>query len=291
MNNPSQHKRWIHRWRSDHHRTSQMLLYRVWRHFIDDGFPRDAAALAYATLLALVPLAAVVFSALSMFPVFEEWALMLEQFVYQNFVPAAGDVIQEHLQRFTEHTGKLTAIGSVFLVVGAVLLLFTIEETFNEIWHVKEGRRMSQRVLSYWAVLTLGPLLIGASLSLTSYLISLTLSSDRAVLAQAQSYALSALPFVFEVLAFLILYMVVPNCIVRFRDALVGGIAAAILFEISKRGFAWFVLNFASYQVIYGALATIPIFLIWIYISWLVVLVGAAVVVVLGQPPSRVPDS
>ncbi len=157
-----------------------MLLYRVWRHFIDDAFPRNAAALAYATLLALVPLAAVVFSALSMFPVFEEWALMLEEFVYKNFVPAAGDVIQEHLQRFTEHTGKLTAIGSVFLVVGAVLLLFTIEETFNEIWHVKEGRRMSQRVLSYWAVLTLGPLLIGASLSLTSYLISLTLSSDQA---------------------------------------------------------------------------------------------------------------
>jgi membrane protein len=268
-----------------------MFLYRVWRHFIDDRCQRNAAALAYTTLLALVPLAAVVFSALSMFPVFEEWALTLEEFVYKNLVPAAGDVIKEHLQRFTEHTGKLTAIGAVFLVVGAVLLLFTIEETFNEIWHVQEGRRMSQRVLSYWAVLTLGPLLIGASLSLTPYLISLTLSSNQAVLAQAQSYALAALPFVFEVLAFLILYMVVPNCIVRFRDALVGGVVAAILFEIVKRGFAWFVLNFASYQVIYGALATIPIFLIWIYISWLVVLVGAAVVVVLGQRPSRESDT
>lgn len=281
----------MHRWRFHDHPKSDMFLYRLWRHFIDDGFPRNAAALAYATLLALVPLATVVFSALSMFPVFEEWASMLEEFVYKNFVPAAGDVIKEHLQRFTEHTGKLTAIGSVFLVVGAVLLLFTIEETLNEIWHVKERRQMSQRVLSYWAALTLGPLLIGASLSLTSYLISLTLSSDQAVVAQAQSYVLAALPFVFETLAFLILYLVVPNCNVRFRDALIGGIVAAILFEISKRGFAWFVFNFASYQVIYGALATIPIFLIWIYISWLVVLVGAAVVVVLGQPPSRAPHA
>ncbi len=291
MNDQSQRKRWIHRWRSHRPHKSQMLLSRIWRHFIDDGFPRNAAALAYATLLALVPLAAVAFSALSMFPVFEEWASMLEEFVYKNFVPAAGDVIKQHLQRFTEHTGKLTAIGSLFLLVGALLLLFTIEETFNVIWHVKEGRRMSQRVLSYWAVLTLGPLLIGASLSLTSYLISLTLNSEQAVLAQAQSYVLAALPFVFEALAFVILYMVVPNCVVRFRDAFIGGIVAAVLFEISKRGFAWFVLNFASYQVIYGALATIPIFLLWIYISWLVVLVGAAVAVVLGRPPLQLEDS
>lgn len=244
----------------------------------------NAAALAYATLLALVPLVTVAFSALSMFPVFGDWATSLETFVYKNFVPAAGDVIQDHLQRFTEHTGRLTAIGLIFLVVTALLLLFTIEETFNEIWHVKESRSITQRVLSYWAVLTLGPLLVGASLSLSSYLLSLTLMSDQAVLAQAQSYLLSALPFVFVGLAFVLMYMVVPNCEVRLMHAVIGGIVAAMLFELSKRAFAWFVLNFTSYQVIYGALATIPIFLIWIYISWLVVLIGATVVVVMGQP-------
>lgn len=282
MEDSLRHKLTIGRWHS-FYRDFLSLFRGIWRHFIVHHGPRHASALSFATLLALVPLVTVVFSALSMFPVFEAWALMLEEFVYQNFVPAAGEVIREHLQRFTEHTGKLTVIGLAFLVLSALLLLSTIEETFNEIWHVESGRGLTQRVLAYWAVLTLGPLLIGVSLSITSYLVSLTFVSEQNMFAQAHSYLLSVSPFVLEVIAFIILYVVVPNCDVRFRDALTGGIVAALLFELSKRGFAWFVLNFSSYQIIYGALATIPIFLIWIYISWSVVLMGAAVAVVLGQ--------
>ena len=138
-------------------------------------------------------------------------------------------------------------------------------------------------MLAYWAVLTPGPLLIGVSLSITSYLVSLTFVSEQTVFAQAYSHLLDVLPFVLEVIAFIMLYKAVPNCDVRFRDALTGGIVAALLFKVSKRGFAWFVLNYSRYHISYGALATIPILLIWIYISWSVVLMGAAVAVVLGQ--------
>lgn len=247
------------------------------RRFFADRCLRSASALSFATLLALVPLAMVVFSSLSMFPVFESWGERLQDFIYRNFVPTAGDVIRDHLEQFAGTTGRLTAVGLTALLLSALLLLSTIEEAFNDIWHVHRGRSLVQRVLAYWTVLTLGPLLMGASLSLTSYLLSLSPFSD-----QADSIFLLVLPFVFEVLAFMLLYLVVPNCTTRLRDALIGGVVAALLFEFTKRGFALFVLSFSSYEVIYGALATIPIFLIWIYLSWIVILVGAEVTVTLS---------
>ncbi len=255
----------------------------VGRRFLEDHCQTNASALAFATLLAVVPLAAVVFSSLSMFPVFEQWAAAVEEFVYQNFVPAAGAVVREHLQRFAGQTGRLTVFGLVFLLLSALMLLYTIEDTFNRIWRIHRGRALIQRVLAYWAVLTLGPLLMGASLSLSSYLISLAVASE------ARSRFLEMLPFVFEVLAFVLLYTVVPNCVVRLRHAAVGGAVAAVLFEFSKRGFALFVLNFSSYEVVYGALATIPIFLIWIYLSWLLILFGAEVTAALSTTPGSQP--
>ncbi len=234
-----------------------------------------------------MPLVAVVFGSLSMFPVFGGWAEALQEFIYRNFVPAAGDVIFAHLERFAGSAGELTAVGLAALVVSALLLLATIEEAFNDVWHVHKGRSLSQRVLAYWTVLTLGPLLMGASLSVTSYLFSFSLAPDQMMLAKAQSMFLRLLPFVFEVLAFTLLYLVVPNRSVRPRVALLGGVVAALLFEATKRGFALFVLNYTSYQIIYGALAAIPIFLIWIYLSWLVILVGAEFAVTASEPLAR----
>ncbi len=247
----------------------------VARRFLDDRCLRSASALSFATVLSLVPLVAVVFGSLSMFPVFSRWGEALRDFIYRNFVPTAGDVILGHLERFAGTSGQLTTVGLVALVLSALMLLATIEEAFNDVWHVHRGRSLVQRVLAYWTVLTLGPLLMGASLSLTSYLLSVSLIPDQAVLAKAHSVFLRVLPFIFEVLAFMLLYLVVPNCSVRPAHALLGGVVAAILFEITKRGFALFVLNYSSYEIIYGALATIPIFLIWIYLSWLVILIGA----------------
>jgi membrane protein len=259
------------------------LITRVARRFWDDHCQTNASALSFATLLALVPLAAVVFSTLSIFPVFERLAAAAEEFVYRNFVPTAGDVIRTHVQQFTQQTGRLTAVGLVFLFISALLLLFTIEETLNKIWRVERGRGLVQRVLAYWAVLTLGPLLMGASLSLTSFFVSTTIMSEQGSLAAARGAFLSVLPFVFEVLAFVMLYVVVPNRKIRFPHALAGGVVAAVLFEGTKRGFTLFLLNFDSYEVIYGALASIPIFFVWIFLSWLVVLIGAEVTATLGE--------
>jgi len=254
----------------------------IWHRYFDDHVQTNAAALAFTTVLALVPAAAVMFSMLSVFPVFQDWATELENFVYDNLVPAAGDLVQSHVQEFIGQTGRLTAFGLLFLLVSALLLLFTIEETLNKIWRVENSRSVMQRLLSYWAVLTLSPLLMGASLSLTSYLVTTALQGDGNV-AEARGWFLGILPFLFETLAFVLLYTAVPNKPIRFKHALAGGVFAAVMFEITKRSFTWYISNFHSYEIIYGALSSIPIFLLWIYLSWLVVLVGAEITAVLGD--------
>ncbi len=255
---------------------------RVWHRFFEDHVQTNAAALAFTTVLALVPAAAVTFSMLSVFPVFQDWSQELESFVYDNLVPATGRLVQSQLQEFIGQTGRLTAFGLLFLFVSALLLLFTIEETLNKIWRVENSRRVVQRLLSYWAVLTLAPLLMGASLSLTSYLVSTALQGEGNV-AEARRWFLSLLPFLFEAMAFVLLYTVVPNKPIRFRHALAGGVVAAVMFEITKRGFTWYISNFHSYEVIYGALSSIPIFLLWVYLSWLIVLIGAELTAVFGE--------
>lgn len=262
-------------------RQFKVFTYLVGRRYVGDRCTRHAAGLSYTTLLALVPLTAVIFSSLSMFPVFESWSKDLEDFIYRNFVPTAGDVVQQYLQQFSEQAGKLTAVGLIFIVVTALMLLVTIEESFNDIWQLERGRPMGQRILSYWAMLTLGPLLLGASLSLTSYLVSLAGQTGEVVIGPFKHFVLAWLPVVLEALAFTLLYLIMPHCTVRLRHALIGGIVAAILFEITKSAFTWFIVNVASYEIVYGTLATIPIFLIWIYLSWLVVLIGAVVVALL----------
>ena len=243
---------------------------------------RVAGALSFTTLLALVPLATVVFSMLSLFPVFEEWATEAENFIYQNFLPAAGDAIKEYLHQFTDKAGKLTAFGLAFLFISSLLLLATIEDAFNDIFRVHRGRPFMQRILIYWAVLTLGPLLIVTSLSISSYLVSHTILSAQPLVAGAFSHLLKALPWLLTLLAFVFFYNTIPNRTVRFRDALAGGVVATVLFEFAKQAFAYYIVHFNSYQLIYGALATIPIFLVWLYLSWLVVLIGAYVVAVCG---------
>jgi membrane protein len=255
---------------------------RVWRRFLEDHVQTNAAALAFTTVLALVPAAAVMLSMLSVFPVFQDWAQELESFAYDNLVPAAGELVRSQLQEFIAQTGRLTAFGLLFLLLSALLLLFTIEETLNKIWRVENSRSVVQRLLSYWAVLTLSPLLMGASLSLTSYFVSTALAGNGN-LAEARSWFLSILPFLFESMAFVLLYVAVPNKPVRFRHAMAGGVVAAVMFEITKRGFTWYISHFHSYEIIYGALSSIPIFLLWIYLSWLVVLIGAEITAVLGE--------
>jgi membrane protein len=164
----------------------------------------------------------------------------------------------------------------VFLGITAFMLMFTIERAFNSIWRVTRPRPLAQRLIMYWGGLTLGPILIGASLSITSYLVSISLGLARQIPFAAEAL-LRAFPVVLTIAAFSLMYFIVPNRQLRPRDAIVGGIAAGLLFELMKRGFAIYITKVPTYAMVYGAFASIPIFLLWIYLSWLVIVLGAII--------------
>lgn len=241
--------------------------------FAQDRCLRIATQLSYASLLALVPVLAIGFGLLSAFPGFENLRQSAQLFLFENLVPNAGMEISDQLATFVENARSMTGLGSIALAATALLLLSTINEAFNSIWRVTEPRPLMVRIMAYWTVLTIGPLFLGASLSLSSYGFATALleEGDRA-------FGLTrALPFVLTTVAFAVVYAVVPARNVAVRHALVGGLVAAALLEILKAGFAFYLRQFPSYEVIYGALASVPIFLIWMYLSWAVVLFGAEV--------------
>ncbi|HLQ24390.1 MAG TPA: YihY family inner membrane protein [Acidiferrobacterales bacterium] len=245
--------------------------------FKADRCNRVAQALSYTTLLAVVPLTTVTFAVLSVLPVFQTWMTMIQNFIYGHFVPASGQAVQKYMLQFASKTAQLTAVGLLVLFITAVMVMATIEQVFNEIWRAPQNRKLAYRFLIYWSILTLGPILFGLSLSITSYLVSLPLFAHPRwqAFSDFRHFFLGSLPFLFEVLAFMLLYMVIPNVRVKWQHALTGSVFAAILFEIAKHGFTGFVLHYSSYQLIYGAIAALPVFLIWIYLSWIVILLGA----------------
>ncbi len=249
----------------------------VLRRFSQDRCSRSAAALSFASILSLVPLTAVTLGVLSVFPVFQSWMTMIQDFIYGNFVPASGAAVQKYLEQFTHTTGRLTMFSLLFLAVTAILVMVTIEQAFNDIWRVRQRRKLLHRFLIYWAILTLAPFLIGVSLSLTSQLFSLPLFGGQGILHGVRGTVLQSLPVVFEVLAFYMLYTLVPNAPVKWRHALAGGLYATLLFELAKHGFTYYITHVPTYQTIYGAVAVLPIFLVWVYLSWLVILLGAVV--------------
>lgn len=239
-----------------------------------------AGYLSYVTLMSLVPLMVVMLSVMTAFPIFSEIKGVIEGFVYNNFVPTAGDVVQHHLTGFVNNASKMSAVAVTFLFLFALLLISAIDKTFNRIWKVNKPRRIITAFSMYWMVLTLGPILVGSSIVVTSYIASLVSIGDYDILGVA-NILLRLLPMFASIGAFLVLYMVVPNKTVVFRYALSGAVTAAILFELAKKGFAFYVTQLPSYQAIYGALGTIPILFLWVYLSWLVTLVGAVLTVAL----------
>lgn len=262
-------------WHSALKITNEYLKYLFVR-FKEDRIIFYSGYLSYVTLLSMVPLLAVTFSAFSLFPVFQEWRGELEAFVFKNFVPTLGEAIQGHFLRFIENATKMTPVGLVILILLALLLIYSIDHTLNHIWRVRKNRRLIVSFSIYWVVLTLGPVLIGTSLLTTSYLLSLTGFEENTLLAVRKLF-LELLPYLASFSSFLLLYLVVPNTSVHFWSALSGAMIAAILFELSKSAFALYFTHFPVYQAIYGALAIIPLLFIWVYVSWIVVLVGAQV--------------
>ncbi len=251
-----------------------------WRFYEERGL-QTAGSLTYTTLLSIVPLITVALAVASAFPVFDDAINALQLFLLENVLPdAAGiDTVIEQISTFSSNAGRLTAIGLGFFFVTAVMLMTTIDTALNHLFRVQRRRPMLQQVLMYWAVITLGPVLIGGSLSMTSFAIGASFGWLR--LSIVGNALLAVLPFVFTCIALTLLYAVVPNRHVRPRDALIGGVLAGIAFEFAKRGFAIYIGRFPTYSLIYGAFATIPIFLVWLYMSWVVVLAGATLTAIL----------
>ncbi|NQZ86572.1 MAG: virulence factor BrkB family protein [Colwellia sp.] len=239
-----------------------------------------AGYLSYVTLMSLVPLIVVMLSVMTAFPIFADVKDIIENFVYQNFLPATGDVVKDHITGFVDNASKMSAIAITFLFFFALLLISAVDSSLNKIWRITAKRRIITAFSMYWMVLTLGPVLFGSSIAATSYIFSLISIGEHGIWGLS-NIALSALPIFASIGAFLILYTIVPNKIVSFKHALSGSILAAVLFEIAKEGFAFYVTQLPSYQAIYGALAAIPILFLWVYLSWLVVLIGAIFTVAL----------
>jgi membrane protein len=236
-----------------------------------------ASSLTFTTVLAIVPMLAVVLSLFTAFPLFQEFRVALENFLTHSLMPpAVSDNIMNYLNQFARQASRLTAIGGAFLLVTSILLIMTIDKTFNDIWHVKRQRPPVQRALVYWAAVTLGPVVAGASLWATSFLARESLGLVKDV-PNLVGLAVSFLPLMLTGLGFAALFVIVPNRRVYWKDALAGGFGTAIVLEIMKSGFAYYVTGFPTYTVIYGAFATLPIFLLWIYLSWVAILFGATV--------------
>jgi membrane protein len=250
-----------------------------WR-FYEERALQTAGSLTYTTLLSLVPLLTVALAVSTAFPVFDDTIGQLQLFLLENFLPDAGiDTIVEQITSFTQNAGRLTAIGLLFFFVTSVMLMMTIDVSLNRLFRVQRQRPMLQQVLMYWAVITLGPVLIGVSLSMTSFAVGASFGWLK--LGYVADWVLGVLPFVFTCAALTLLYGVVPYRAVKPRDALLGGILAGIVFEVAKRAFAIYLARFPTYTLIYGAFATIPIFLVWLYVSWVVVLAGATLTAML----------
>lgn len=247
------------------------LAAHVWRHFGEDRLFDEAASLSYTSLLSMVPLLAVVFGVASIFPVFQQWSEQLQAFVFSNFLPASGDQIQLYVAGFLESVGKLTLTGTLFLIITALLLMVRVERAFNLIWRVPTARSIANRVVMYWAVLTLGPLALGAALALSAQPVFEQMAVGAATHSNWRALGVFSLSW----LAFTLMFLLVPNRRVHLSQAAVGALLSAILFGLAKKAFVTFVAN-ASFNVIYGALATIPIFLFWLYLVWIVILLGAS---------------
>ncbi len=237
----------------------------------------SAGSLTFTTVIALVPMLTVALALLTAFPVFNQFQGAIEKFLIESLIPPnISKQVLGYLGQFAAKASRLTSFGLAALFLSAFALIFTIDRTFNGIWRVRATRKFSEKILLYWAAMTLGPLLLGASLSLSSYLIAT--SSDWVGTSQ------KSLRWILEIVEYLLFaaslsatYRFVPNTRVAWRDALTGGLLASLGFELAKMALAYYVRSVPTFSAVYGAFATVPIFLVWVYASWIIVLLGAVV--------------
>ena len=250
--------------------------------FLGTGCQKSAAALTYMTLFALVPLMTVAYRLVSFFPQGTDLLAKAQGYVFENYVPVAGEEVQGYLVDFSSQAKNLTAFGIAMLVVTAYLMLTNIEKTFNNIWGVTQARKGLSSFLLYWAVLSLGPLLICTAIFTSAYLLSLKFMVDGMETLGLTTSIYRIFPILMTGAAFTLLFIAVPNCRVPFKYAAIGGFVTASVLEVLKFGFASLVAN-SSFELIYGAFAFVPLFLLWINLMWMIILAGAIFVRTLAE--------
>ncbi len=251
------------------------------RRLREESLPQVAGSLTFTTVFALVPLLTIALAIFTTFPLFNTFRMSLEAYFVQSVMPKSiSTTILNYLTMFASKATRLSAVGAVALIVTSIAMMNLIERVFNRIWRVRGERSWTRRILVYWAIITLGPLLIGVSLTLSSQVFMATVDLfGRVPMVGAIIYTVASLAL--TTAGFTLLYLAVPNRDVDWQDAAWGGLVAGLAFELAKRGFAIFITQFPTYSKIYGALAALPLFLLWVYVSWVITLIGALLVAAL----------
>ncbi|GAB4350234.1 MAG: YihY/virulence factor BrkB family protein [Candidatus Abyssubacteria bacterium] len=253
----------------------KILLYpgrvaiRAVEEFFADKCVLRASALAFATLLALVPVSAIFFFLFTKLEIFSAIKERVQDFLFRNLVPARTDIVREYLTQYTENIGVLGIFGVTTLLFAAIFLFNNIEHTINEIWHAKQRRPFLSKFTAFWTVLTATPLLVGVSFYIAAQL--------AARGPDVFSLRFRFLGYLLSWMAFWLMYQFVPYTHVRLRAALIGAVVGGTLWEMAKSGFNWYITNMATFDKVYGSLGTVPVFLIWVYLTWLIVLFGTEV--------------
>ncbi len=246
-------------------------IHYLWSEFFDLGLSYRSAALAYATLLAIVPLTIIMVRILAFFPLFDGIDLQLQNLILENFVAQSADTIFVHLQAFISHIHKLSNINIAFLVVIDLLMIYNINQAFNAVWNTQSQLPHSLSFLLYVLVLVLSPFLFGGVLVLASLVYKLSYVQQLV----SNRFASLFLPYLISLTTFTLLNWILPWRRVGFVAALAGGLITTVIFEAAKAGFAFYLSHASTYKVLYGATAILPLFLVWLYVSWLIILLGA----------------
>ena len=250
----------------------------VLRRFEADRCREQAGSLTYTTLFAVVPMLTVFLVIISSIKALEPARQQLQQLIYSNFLPKSTIAFDKALSAFTDKSSNLTIIGILFLFVTTVLMLSSIENVFNRIWRVKETRTGLVGFMRYWTIISLGPILLGSAFVLSSTVASMNILSNNFAGYQLNgAFLLWLISFLLTIIGFFILYWTIPNRNVPMYSAMIAACFSATVFEVLKRLFGWIMSNFTSYEIVYGAFAAVPIFLLWIFLSWNIILLGVEI--------------
>jgi membrane protein len=247
------------------------------KRIIEDDIQLLASSLSFTTILSIVPVMAVLLSVFSLFPLFETLKLQLSEFILTHIMPLSEDIVKDYLNKFISNARQTTIFGLVLLFAISLLLIRRIDVILNKIWHTQRKRSKVTTFAVYWTVLTLGPILLGISVAISSFIATQKFFGENSWFHGFDVYALSFVPSILTFIILTLVFMAVPTSSVRFLHACAGAFVATVLQELLRKLFIFFITNFSNYAIIYGAIAAMPVLMIWTHINWFVVLLGAEI--------------